>query len=129
MRFTLSVGKSLPEIIEMFQCSRYNCKVAFSWYSLRNKLIQCTFSIFFLSPFLSWDLLYHTCMDMPICSSVGASASIHVLLTSCWLEVQGKHSISCDRPQPDPTSTGAWNLGEGEGQRTEGRGGWEEGER
>ena len=60
-------------------------------------------------------------------SSVGASASIHVLLTSCWLEVQGKHSISCSRPPPDPsTSTGAWNLG-GEG-REERRGGEKEGE-
>ena len=34
--------------------------------------------------------------------------------------MQGKHSISCSRPSPDPsTSTGAWNLGEemGEGGR------------
>ena len=52
---------------------------------------------------------------LSICSSVGVSASIHVLLTSCWLVVQGKHSISWSRPSPDPsTSTGAWNLG-GEG--------------
>ena len=59
-------------------------------------------------------------------SSVGVSAFIHVLLTSCWLVVQGKHSISCSRPPPDPsTSTGAWNLG-GEG-REEGRERGEEG--
>ena len=38
---------------------------------------------------------------------------MQVLLTSCWFEVQGKHSISCSRPPPDAsTSTGAWNLGE-----------------
>ena len=63
-------------------------------------------------------------MDMPVRSSVGASASIHVLLTSCWLVVQGKHSISWSRPPPDPyTSTGAWNLGEVEEarEREEGR--------
>ena len=66
--------------------------------------------------------------------------SMQVLLTSCWLEVQGKHSISCSRPPPDPsTSTGAWNLGEeegggregeeGKGGRREGRERWQEGER
>ena len=58
-------------------------------------------------------------MDMP----VRASASVHVLLTSCWFEVQGKHSISCSRPSPDPTSTGAWNLGEEEEARDLKRGG------
>ena len=63
-------------------------------------------------------------MDMPIRSSVGVSAFIHVLLTSCWLVVQGKHSISWSRPPPDPsTSTGAWNLGEVEEARNSKRGG------
>ena len=51
--------------------------------------------------------------------------------------MQGKHSISCSRPSPDPsTSTGAWNLGEEEGKggrerkkKEEGREGKMEGER
>ena len=58
-----------------------------------------------------------------ILSSGGASASIHVLLTSCWFVVQGKHSNSCSRPPPEPSiSTGAWNLGEREGRRGRERG-------
>ena len=82
--------------------------------------------------------LYLTHIDIPILSSVGTSASIlslvgasvsiHVLLTSCWFVVQGKHSSSCSRPPPElSVSTGAWNLGKKEGSGgTERR---EEGER